>query len=53
MKQYYIYDMETDEYLGSVISNCIINAELKYVRENNVGSCDIYALTTAPGEPWA
>lgn len=53
MKQYYIYDMKTDKYLGSVISDCIINAELKYICENNVGSCDIYALTTAPSELWA
>ena len=53
MKQYYIYDMQSGEYLGSVIANSIENAELKYICEHNVGSYDIYALTTAPGEPWA
>lgn len=53
MKRYYIYDMKTDKYLGSVVDTSIEFAELQYIRDNNVGSLDIYALSTAPGEPLA
>lgn len=45
--------MQSGEYLGSVFASSIESAELQYIRKNKVGSYDIYALTTAPGEPWA
>lgn len=53
MKKYYIYDMETGKYLGSVFASSIENAELQYIRKNKVGCYEIYALSTAPNEPWA
>lgn len=53
MKKYYIYDMETGKYLGSVFASSIESAELQYIRKNKVGCYEIYALSTAPNEPWA
>lgn len=54
MRTYYIYNAETDEteYLGSVQAYSITDAELKASKELNT-NCEIYALTTAPGEAWA
>lgn len=51
--RFYIYDMQTDEYLGSIIADCIINAELKFSRENDLYSDSIYALSTTQDEPLA
>lgn len=54
MKTYYIYNAETDEteYLGSVQAYSITDAEIKASKELNT-NCEVYALTTAPGEAWA
>ena len=53
MRTYYIYNMDADdeELVGTVEAMSIIDAELKAYRELNP-NCEIYALTTAPGEPW-
>ena len=45
MKKYYIYDMQTDELLGTVNEVNIISAERKACGLFNKGSEDIYALT--------
>ena len=46
MKKYYIYDMNTDEKIGEVMANTVVNAELKFLRESGeYGSDEIYALT--------
>lgn len=54
MKTYYIYNAEVDhtEYLGAVKANSITDAELKASKELGT-ACEVYALTTAPGEAWA
>lgn len=52
MKTYYIYNAETDEYLGKVEAGSITAAELKAGAQLGT-SCEVYALTTAPGEPLA
>lgn len=53
MRTYYIYNMESEneEYIGKVEAMSITEAERKAYRELNPG-CEIYALTTAPGEAW-
>lgn len=47
MKKYNIYDMNTDELIGTVRSNTVVNAELRFLRETGeqYASTDIYALT--------
>ena len=54
MKTYYIYNAEVDttEYIGKVEANSITEAEIKAGKELNT-TCEVYALTTAPGEAWA
>lgn len=54
MRTYYIYnaDADTTEYIGQVQANSIIDAEIKASAELNT-DCNVYALTTAPNEPWA
>ena len=53
MKTYYIYkaEAEDDTYIGKVEAMDIIDAELRAYRELKP-DCEIYALSTAPGEPW-
>lgn len=53
-KTYYIYNAEVDttEYLGSIEATSIIDAELKASALLNT-TCEVYALTTGPDEPWA
>lgn len=53
MKKYYIYSTENDEFLGEVEAESIDAAEMKYIQCANCYSCEIYALSTAPGEAWA
>lgn len=45
MKNYTIYNMNTDEEIGEVKANSIVDAELKACAKYNVGSLEIYALT--------
>ena len=46
MKKYIIYDMQTEEKLGEVMAYDVVNAELKFLKNNyNFGSNDIYALS--------
>ena len=54
MRTYYIYNADVDEteYIGKVEATIIINAEIKAYRELKA-TCNVYALTTAPGEAWA
>lgn len=54
MRTYYIYNAEVDytEYIGSVQASSIEAAEIKAERELNT-TCEVYALTTAPGQAWA
>ena len=49
---YYIYNAETDEFLGKVTARSITDAELKAGAQLNT-CCEVYALTTAPDEPLA
>lgn len=54
MKTFYIYNAETDEteYLGTVQACSITDAERKAGKELGT-TCEVYALTTAPGEAYA
>ena len=54
MKTYYIYNADVDhtEYIGEVKANSITEAEIKAGKELKT-ECNVYALTTAPNEPWA
>lgn len=55
MKTYYIYNADNYdeiEFVGTVEAMSINEAELKAYRTLNV-DCNVYALTTAPGEDWA
>lgn len=54
MKTYYIYNAEVDytELIGTVQANSIEEAEIKAGRELHT-TCNVYALTTAPDEPYA
>jgi hypothetical protein len=54
MRTYYIYNAEVDytEYIGSIQATSIEAAEIKAGRELNT-NCEVYALTTAPGQAWA
>lgn len=54
MRTYYIYNAEVDttEYLGKVEAYSIVDAELKASKVLGT-TCAVYALTTAPNEPWA
>ena len=52
MKTYYIYNEETNEYIGQVRAYSIDTAEIKALKAFNL-EIDVYALTTAPGETWA
>lgn len=45
MREYLIYDMQTDELIGSVYACSIVEAERKACGKFNVGADDIYALT--------
>lgn len=53
MRTYYIYNAEVDhtEYIGKVEAASIIDAEIKAGKVLNT-ECEVYALTTAPGEAW-
>ena len=53
MKTYYIYNMGTDKYLGSIKAVSIVNAEIKFSAEHDLTSDSVYALSTAPREPLA
>lgn len=54
MKTYYIYNAEAEntEYIGKVEAYSITDAERRAYKELNA-ECEVYALTTAPGEAWA
>lgn len=45
MKEFIIYDMQTDEELTTVFALDVLEAERKACKELNKGSNDIYALT--------
>lgn len=45
MKTYNIYDMQTNELIGEVTANSILEAEYKACGIFNTGANDIYALT--------
>ena len=45
MKEYNIYNMQTDEYIGTVEANSITSAEYKACGIYNTGANEIYALT--------
>ena len=53
MRTYHIYNAEVDEieYIGCLQACSIIDAELKAYKVFDC-KCEVYALTTAPGEPW-
>jgi len=53
MKTYYIYNQYSDEYIGELKADSILDAELKSFGIFGIGGEDIYALTTAPGEAFA
>ena len=50
MKTYYIYNQNTDEFIGELKANSVIDTELKAwdVFGHTVGASEVYALTTAP-----
>jgi len=45
MKKYNIYNMQTDELIGTVEATSIIKAEIKASENFNISSAEIYALT--------
>lgn len=55
MKTYYIYNQDTDKYIGELKADSILDAELKAwdTFNHTVGADDVYALTTAPEEAFA
>lgn len=55
MKTYYIYNQNTDEFIGKLKASSIVDAELKSwdAFEHTVGASEVYALTTAPDESFA
>lgn len=46
MRTYDIYDMQTDDYIGMIEANSIIDAEIKASEIFNRASDEIYALTS-------
>lgn len=53
MKIYYIYNQYTDEYIGELKANSILDAELKSWEVFGIGADDVYALSTAPNEAFS
>lgn len=53
MKTYYIYNQYTDEFIGELKADSILNAELKAYNAFGIGGEDVYALTTKPNETFA
>ena len=53
MKTYYIYNQYTDEYIGELKANSILDAEIKTWETFGIGTDDVYALSTAPNEALA
>lgn len=45
MKTFYIYDMQTDNLIGTVEAANVISAERKACEKYNTGSDEIYALS--------
>ena len=45
MKTYTIYNMNTDEVIGEVKANNVVNAEIKASEKFDIASDEIYALT--------
>lgn len=45
MREYNIYNMQTDEVIGTVKAYSVIDAELKAVALYNMGSNELYALS--------
>lgn len=45
MKTYYVYDTNTDEYIGYIKATSVVDAEIKASAMYNRGSDEIYALT--------
>ncbi len=45
MRTYYIYDYQTDEFLGEVKADSIIQAEIKASGIFNIDSEQLYAFT--------